>query len=355
VGIFATPGKVYNAYLRFSGQDKEDQNDTRGDAKGLAIKLLNVPGKKLLPGFEDDPNFDLQFNGFPVFISQNETTFASGVQARTELCGGGDRCRAPFGMKFVPNAAVGAMEVANNTVSCQLCMPHYAISPFQFGKKTLPNPAVKYRVFPCTYLPSIGLPLPAGTTRDYLTQDMRTRLATRDYCFDFQLQFQMNTCQHPINDWLTEWKESDTPFVTVARINIPKQDIADNNDYTCRHVTINAWRVTEDHRPLGSLNRARLFDLMNSHNQRLSLDNLEEPFTRRRHPGLQFWTPDELGINENFKPATLKAGFFGNPIDPNYTPTAQSCPAQSCPPKVGSARSLVFSAVLLVLSLTILF
>jgi hypothetical protein len=346
VGIFATPGKVYNVFLRFSGQDKEEQNDTRGDAKGLAMKILNVPGKKLLPGFEDDPNFDIVFNAFPVFIPQNETGFASLVQSRSELCGGGDRCRAPFAQKYPSNAAIGAMEIANNTISSQLCMPHYAISPYQFGKKVLPNPAVKYRVWPCTYLPSIGLPLPAGTTRDYLTVDMKTRLAAQDYCFDFQIQFQKDTCAHPINDFITEWKEADTPFITIGRINIPKQVVADDNDYTCRHTAFNAWRVTEDHRALGSLNRARLFDMMNSHNHRLSLDNVEEPFTRRKYPGLQFWTPDELGINDAFKPATLKAGFNGNPTDPNYQPPVQSCPATTCP-QGNSATSFVFSAILL--------
>ena len=352
VGIFATPGKVYNVFLRFSGQDKEEQNDTRGDAKGLAMKILNVPGRKLLPGFEDDPNFDIVFNAFPVFIPQNETGFSSLVQSRSELCGGGDRCRAPFGQKFPPNAAIGAMELANNTVSSQLTMPYYAISPYQFGKKPLPNPAVKYRVFPCVYVPSIGLPLPLGTPRDYLTEDMRTRLAAQDYCFDFQIQFQKDVCLHPINDFITEWKESDTPFITFARINLPKQAITDNNDYTCRHVAFNAWRVIEDHRALGSLNRARLFDMMNSHNHRFSLNNVQEPFTRRTHPGLQFWTPDELGINNGFKPATLKAGFNGNPLDPNYVPPVQSCPA--CPPKEGSAAAFAFSAVLLILSVVLL-
>jgi catalase len=350
VGIFQ-PGKVWNVFLRFSGQDKETQNDTRGDAKGLAMKIFNVPGKKLLPGFEDDPNMDIVFNAFPVFIPQNETAFASLVQSRTELCGGGDRCRAPFGQRYAPNAAISAMEVANNTVSSQLCMPHYAISPYQFGKKPLPNPAVKYRVWPCTYIPSIGLPLPAGTPADYLTQDMITRLNTQDYCFDLQLQFQTDTCLHPINDFLTEWKESDTPFITFGRINIPKQTVLTDDDYICRHAAFNAWRVIEDHRPIGSLNRARLFDMMNSHNHRLAINNVQEPFTRRRYPGLQFWTPDELGINDQFKPATLKGGFSGNLLSPDVP--APPCPDTTCPPR-NSAASVAISALLLAASLLLM-
>lgn len=46
VGIFQ-PGKVYDIYMRFSGQDKETQNDPKGDAKGLAIKFINVAGRKV--------------------------------------------------------------------------------------------------------------------------------------------------------------------------------------------------------------------------------------------------------------------------------------------------------------------
>jgi hypothetical protein len=127
--------------------------------------------------------------------------------------------------------------------------------------------------------------------------------------------------------------------------------MADNNDYTCRHVAYNMWRVLEDHRALGSLSRARLFDMMNSHNQRLSLNNIEEPFSRKRHFPLQFWTPDELGMNDAFKPATLKAGYNANPLDPNYVPPVSTCPATTCP--ANSAGVAAFSAILLILSLVL--
>src|SRR5690348_9736821 len=100
-------------------------------------------------------------------------------------------------------------------------MPYYAISPYQFGKKPLPNPAVKYRFFPCEYNASIGLPLPAGTNATYLTDDMRARLQNDDYCFRFQIQFQKDPCIHPINDFFVEWKEEDTPFIDVALLTIP--------------------------------------------------------------------------------------------------------------------------------------
>jgi len=305
VGIFQA-GTTYQALLRFSGQNKEQQNDTRGDVKGLAIKLFNIPGKKLLPGFEDDDKMDIVFNAFPVFVPQNETGFSASVLSTGVVGGGGGVSSARFGQTFTQNGAISAMELANNSVSSQLMMPYYAISPYQFGSGALPKAAVKYRMWPCNYTQSIGLPLPVGTPANYLTVDMKTRLAAREYCYLFQVQFQTDPCIHPINDFLTEWKESDTPFITFATVTIPQQTVMDDNDVICRHAAFNAWRVIDEHRALGSLSRARLFAMMNSQNHRFSLNNVVEPTTPRYYPGVQYLAPEELGINENFKAFRLK-------------------------------------------------
>ena len=47
-GIFV-PGKSYQAWIRFSNGSRDaSQADIKGDARGMAIKVLGVPGKKLL-------------------------------------------------------------------------------------------------------------------------------------------------------------------------------------------------------------------------------------------------------------------------------------------------------------------
>jgi hypothetical protein len=312
-GIFKA-GASYPTLLRFSGFDQETQNVAGGDTKGLAMKIT-VPGPKILPGFEDDNHMDIVFNAAPTFTFENETSFAAGVMARTALCGGGDACRSKFGPIYQAAAARSAAEHKNNTVDSVLKMPFYAISPYRFGLDPLPAPAAKYRVYPCSGVnPAINY---TGATPDYLTIDMTSRLAASAYCFYFQIQLQKDPCLHPINDFGVEWLETDTPYITVAVINIPSQVVQTDNNATCRHNTMNAWRVIPEHRPLGSLNRARLFAMMNSHNQRLSLDNVVEPITGLRHPGLQFWSPDELGINTNFVPPRIKSGFPGNPNPAN--------------------------------------
>jgi catalase len=43
-GIFATPGKSYEAIIRFSSGSGKVQNDSSPDTRGMAIKLFNVKG-----------------------------------------------------------------------------------------------------------------------------------------------------------------------------------------------------------------------------------------------------------------------------------------------------------------------
>jgi hypothetical protein len=52
VGIFARPA-TYRAYVRYSNGAGRQQHDRKGDVRGLAVKLLGVPGKKLIPGLEE--------------------------------------------------------------------------------------------------------------------------------------------------------------------------------------------------------------------------------------------------------------------------------------------------------------
>src|SRR5688572_21825846 len=47
VGVFAEP-KTYQAWIRFSNQNDGLRPDRKIDIRGMAIKLMGVPGEKLL-------------------------------------------------------------------------------------------------------------------------------------------------------------------------------------------------------------------------------------------------------------------------------------------------------------------
>src|SRR5215510_4502983 len=56
-GFFARPGS-YRAYVRFSNGSHIQGSDRSADVRGLAVKVIGVPGKKLIPGLEAAPTQD---------------------------------------------------------------------------------------------------------------------------------------------------------------------------------------------------------------------------------------------------------------------------------------------------------
>ncbi len=51
-GVFSEP-RVFPAVVRFSNGEPTPQADKHPEPRGIAIKLIGVPGRKLLPGQED--------------------------------------------------------------------------------------------------------------------------------------------------------------------------------------------------------------------------------------------------------------------------------------------------------------
>jgi hypothetical protein len=62
----------------------------------------------------------------------------------------------------------------------------------------------------------------------------------------------------PVEDVTVRWPEALSPFVTVAKLRLPQQDISgeDNLERTDK-TSMSPWRVTEEHRPLGNIMRSR--------------------------------------------------------------------------------------------------
>jgi hypothetical protein len=124
--------------------------------------------------------------------------------------------------------------------------------PFRFGG---PGTAVKFGVRPTSARTS---QMPKERTDDYLQAALRRHLAASDATFDVNVQFQKDGRRTPIEDATEEWKEHDAPFRRVAEIRIPQQSIDDADIVTrCEPSAFNPWNGVIEHRPLGSMNRAR--------------------------------------------------------------------------------------------------
>ena len=107
-----------------------------------------------------------------------------------------------------------------------------------------------------------------STDANYLRTGLRNRL-TRDgddiddVVFEFQVQVRdanslAGKIDTDIENVCTEWKESDHPFVTVATITIPPQDIdLPERKALCEDLVFSPWNGLVEHRPIGGINRLR--------------------------------------------------------------------------------------------------
>jgi hypothetical protein len=155
-------------------------------------------------------------------------------------------------MYFVTHPNALRTGVASRTnPSCHLDLTYWSTTPYLFG----PKRAVKYIVAPGGARRS---PLPHPLTDDYLHEAMRARLADADASFDFMIQFQTDPRRMPIEDASVEWSRRESPYLPVARIRIPPQPIDDAaRAAECEQLAFNPWHALPEHRPLGSMNRAR--------------------------------------------------------------------------------------------------
>jgi hypothetical protein len=93
---------------------------------------------------------------------------------------------------------------------------------------------------------------------DYLSKAIERHLERVPACFDFQVQFQADPDDMPIEDASVIWNEDAASFQTVARITVEQQDFTgESNRAKCERMAFNPWQSLAEHRPLGGINRVR--------------------------------------------------------------------------------------------------
>jgi hypothetical protein len=239
VGLFATP-RTYAASIRFANAASD--SDRERDLRGMAVRVAGVDQTNLTPGVTVQ---DFILNSHPVMMAADTRGFLELLQANEA---GGFR-RTMYFLTHPKALRVGLAARTNPT--CHLDIPYWSVTPYLFG----PGRAVKYIVAPTSTRRSS---LPSSLTDAYLKDAMHARLSDGEATFDFMVQFQTDADRMPIEDASVEWKVQDSPYVPVARIRIPAQSFDDPIRVArCEQTAFNPWHCLPEHRPLGSMNRAR--------------------------------------------------------------------------------------------------
>lgn len=246
-GVFI-PGKTYQAWIRFSnGSSNAKQADIKKDARGMAIKLLEVSGKNLSD--ENSSTQDFIMINHPVFFANDPSRYLSFMQ---------DINSDKFLKKLHIPFALGAKGTwialnSRNKISNPLQTRYWSMVPYQLGLGDH-RQAVKYSARACLTIVS---PIPARPNRDFLREALRTSLQESDACMEFLVQPRTSTSMS-VEDSMTEWKEDQAPFYKVATIHIPKQvfDTPEQNKF-CENLSFTPWHALVEHKPLGGINRMR--------------------------------------------------------------------------------------------------
>src|SRR5262245_4659531 len=83
-GIYARPGR-HSALIRFSSASNHLEADAMlGGVLGLAMKIFDVPGSKLVEDEPDSATFDLVLENNPIFIANTKVRWTLNHQPQTE-------------------------------------------------------------------------------------------------------------------------------------------------------------------------------------------------------------------------------------------------------------------------------
>jgi hypothetical protein len=100
-----------------------------------------------------------------------------------------------------------------------------------------------------------------GDSKDHLGEELSARLREGPVTYDFKVQFYQDAEKTPIEDASVEWLEADAPFLTVARLVLPRQDTTSPRGLRVAALvedfSFDPWHATEELRPLGNMMRAR--------------------------------------------------------------------------------------------------
>jgi catalase len=312
VGLFSTPGKKFDAWIRYSNAAAVVADDLmagldgvrKNGSRGMAIKILNIEGD-VLSLDEGQKNQDFLMISTPTFafsdvrtyLRLNEVLLNPKVSPHGDIANGFflPKTRLLEEKKPLPRANdlvwgniwvgfnnddlkktlkslknIGEIEGKGNTVRNPLQVQYFGAAPFLFGE----GKAMKVSAVPCKAIEQRDFEdrknltdPPKNYLREALTQSMK---GPESICFNFKIQTRSEAEleaeraeklleEEPIEDATTLWRDELTSYEEVARITIPVPQAPDAPEAIghCEKLAFTPFHSLAAHRPIGGINRLR--------------------------------------------------------------------------------------------------
>jgi hypothetical protein len=269
-GIYARPGR-HDALIRFSNGSPHAGADARlGGATGLALKLFGIDGPTLLEDEPDTHTFDYANIDAPIFFCNTvehylfiqelfldaPAYFAQGTSGRHRfykdfVTGKGTLAEDQWAWdELFAFLTVAQLRPVNLLLSTYWTMGAVRHGDYIAKVRFAPVPAFADGV--------VRRDLDLMSAPEVYRPALVAELMDRPYEFDIQVQLCADPARMPVDDVTVEWPAALSPFVTVAKLHIPQQDISgDDNLEKMDALSFTPWRVTAEHAPLGNIMRAR--------------------------------------------------------------------------------------------------
>ncbi len=253
-GVFI-PGRSYQAWIRFSnGNEDPNRADIKGDGRGMAIKLMGVPGRKLLESESEATTQDFIMISHPVFIIDDPSRYVSLV-TKTNSTHWLVKLLNPMAIPLTlgVRGSINAMKTTSLRIANPLQTRYWSMVPYQLGVGP-DRQAIKFSARPCGHDQDA---IPSKPDHNYLREALRNTLDNTSACMEFLVQPRTSPSMSVENS-REEWKEAEAPFFPLATITIPQQTFDTPEQHLfCENLSFNPWHALPEHRPLGAVNRVR--------------------------------------------------------------------------------------------------
>lgn len=247
-GLFAQAGE-YDVLVRLSNGGSDVRSDKVPDIRGFSFKVLGVKGASAL-GSETSAQDFLLINR-EVFGMKGSDDFASLVAAVE---------KGPSGLlkHFIRKHGLFGGFRTLKGLQGSMSKPFYGFAAHTFFSSA-PIACGRYAVR-VRLQPDASNGVPAASLDDWAA-DVLSRLEKSALAYSLQVQFFVNEKQTPIEDGEVNWEESVAPYITVARLTLPRL-----SDWSAEREAIqhrieqglfDPWCALVEHRPLGDIMRAR--------------------------------------------------------------------------------------------------
>lgn len=259
-GMFAQPG-IYPAWVRFSNGAQTVQSDLKGDIRAFSIKVLGVPGAKVLDAAgarlqDSDHSQDfLASNGKGFFVRRiaDYPGFVAALSTKNPIL---RLARLAWHFKFRWLEAGNLAGPARRSVESLQTEQYWSQVPYRLGPEY-----IKFSLEP-----RLKAGDSKGDSPDYLRKRLAAALAQEEIVFDFTVQRRACPDHMPIDDAAVIWEESHQPFEKVAVVRLLRQDIGlregDNSssarDTLVENMRFFPWHCGVEHAPVGTIGAGRL-------------------------------------------------------------------------------------------------